>query len=405
MQPKWPESGLDLPIVFEYSSPAKRMLVTHHKTFTELAPHAARWNDLSGEIPFRRWEWLESWWRHYGLDMDGTTREKQLLLLAVREGNKIVGIAPWYIHRLWAEGRTIRWLGSGEVCTEYHSLLCEPGFEERVSNVIAHWLTDQGESAASDVDTGWDVMELGAIEQHDRAMLQLARALEAAGNLVQVTSSKNCWRIELPQQWDEFLGRLSKSHRKQVRRSERRLLRSGRVPVHRASNVGELDRGFDVLVDLHQRRWESIGQWGSFHSHRFLEFHREVIHRLFGLQAADLYWLECDGRPIAAEYHVLGGRTVYAYQSGIAPDHLELEPGRLAVLATIQQAIADRRASYDFLRGDESYKAHWRAKPKAVLDFEVVPARVAARLRRRVITAGQSVRSWIKQGLELTGLR
>jgi CelD/BcsL family acetyltransferase involved in cellulose biosynthesis len=380
------------------------MLVTHHKTFADLVPHAARWNDLARGVPFRRWEWLESWWRHYGLDAAGATSEKQLLLLSVHEGGQIVGIAPWYIHRLWAEGRTIRWLGSGEVCTEYPSLLCEPGYEDRVSDAIACWLTDQSESSP-DVETAWDFMGLGAIEQNDRAMLRLARALQAAGNAVQITSGKNCWQIELPQQWDEFLGRLSKSHRKQIRRSDRRHLKSGEVLVHRASDERELNRGFEILVDLHRRRWENMGQRGSFHSACFCKFHREAIHRLFAARAADLFWLESDGEPIAAEYHLIGGRTVYAYQSGIAPDRLELEPGRLAVVATIQQAIADRREHYDFLRGDEPYKAHWRAKPAAVLDYQVVPARVAARLRRRVITAGQNVRSWIKQGLGLTGLR
>jgi CelD/BcsL family acetyltransferase involved in cellulose biosynthesis len=381
------------------------MLVTHHKTFAELAPHAARWNDLSRGIPFRRWEWLESWWRHYGFDAEAATSDKQLLLLTVHEGDQIVGLAPWYIHRLWADGRTIRWIGSGEVCTEYPSLLCEPGYEDRVTDAIACWLTNESESSSTDADTAWDFMELGAIEQNDRAMSRLARALERAGNAVQVTSGKNCWQIELPEQWDEFLGRLSKSHRKQVRRSDRRLLNSGRVRFHRASNDDELNRGFEFLVDLHQRRWESVGQRGSFHARRFREFHREVIHRLFAARAAELFWLESDGLPIAAEYHLIGGRTMYAYQSGIAPDRLELEPGRLAVLTTIQQAIADRREYYDFLRGDEPYKAHWRAKPKAVLDYQVVPARVAARLRRRVITAGQNIRSWIKQGLGLTGLR
>ncbi len=117
---------------------------------------------------------------------------------------------------------------------------------------------------------------------------------------------------------------------------------------------------------MHQRRWESLGKRGCFRSARFREFHREAATRLLATGDAEVFWLECDGRPIAAEYHLIGDRTVYAYQSGIAPDRLELEPGRLAVLATIREAIDDGRQCYDFLRGDEPYKAHWRASPRDV---------------------------------------
>ena len=36
------------------------------------------------------------------------------------------------------------------------------------------------------------------------------------------------------------------------------------------------------------------------------------------------------------------------------------EPGRLITLASLQLAIAEHRRAFDFLRGDEAYKAHWR---------------------------------------------
>jgi CelD/BcsL family acetyltransferase involved in cellulose biosynthesis len=381
------------------------MLVTCHTTFAELAPHATRWNEFARGVPFRRWEWLESWWRHYGLDGHQPSSEKQLLLLAVHERDELVGIAPWYSHRSWSDGRTIRWLGSGEVCSEYLSLLCSPNFEDRVAETLAAWLTDRSESAADVGGTAWDLLELGGIERQDRAILRLANHLEAAGNSVHIRPGVNCWRIALPSQWDEFLVQLSKSHRKQIRRADQRLFKSGRVSVHRASGEGQLTRAFDILAELHQRRWESLGKSGCFRSSRFLAFHREVVSRLFIVGAADVFWLECDGSPIAAEYHLIGDRTVYAYQSGIAPDRLDLEPGRLAVLATIKQAIDEGHQCYDFLRGDEPYKAHWRANPRATLEVQVVPPRASARIRRGVITASQGVKSWIKQGLELARLR
>jgi hypothetical protein len=34
--------------------------------YDEIASLAETWNALAGDIPFRRWEWLGAWWRHYG---------------------------------------------------------------------------------------------------------------------------------------------------------------------------------------------------------------------------------------------------------------------------------------------------------------------------------------------------
>jgi CelD/BcsL family acetyltransferase involved in cellulose biosynthesis len=228
--------------------------------------------------------------------------------------------------------------------------------------------------------------------------------LTELGNDVYPRAGLSCWRIELPGQWEDFVTRLSKSHRKQVRRAARRLVNRG-VVLHQATTLDELRQGFEILVDLHQRRWESLDEGGCFARPGFTPFHRNASERLFQAGCVDLVWLELDGRPLAAEYHLLGSDVVYAYQSGIDPDRLEQEPGRLAVTATIQRSIERSFRSYDFLRGDEPYKAHWRAAPRPMWEIRVVPPRASARLRHGVSSATDSVKSWIKSGLELAGLR
>ncbi|HEV2972908.1 MAG TPA: hypothetical protein VGY55_23270, partial [Pirellulales bacterium] len=40
--------------------------VVRLSTLGELQPWRMQWNALSQDIPFRRWEWMEGWWRHYG---------------------------------------------------------------------------------------------------------------------------------------------------------------------------------------------------------------------------------------------------------------------------------------------------------------------------------------------------
>jgi CelD/BcsL family acetyltransferase involved in cellulose biosynthesis len=160
-----------------------------------------------------------------------------------------------------------------------------------------------------------------------------------------------------------------------------------------------------MLVELHQRRWQSLGERGRFASPRFLQFHRDCAPKLFDAGCLDLVWLELDGRPLAAEYHLLSVDTAYAYQSGIDPERLDEEPGRMAVMTTIQRQIDLGRRYYDFLRGDEPYKSHWRAVPQPTWEVRVVPRRTAARVRHGVMSATDSVKNWIRSGLELAGLR
>ena len=85
-----------------------------------LAPWSASWNALAAGVPFRSFEWLESWWPAYG---DAADREL-FALAAFDSRGELVGLAPWYVERSASDRRAIRFLGSGEVCSDYLTILC-----------------------------------------------------------------------------------------------------------------------------------------------------------------------------------------------------------------------------------------------------------------------------------------
>ena len=367
-------------------------------TVDELAPLRSAWNALAGGVPFRSFEWLESWWRSYG-ERSG----KELFVLAAFDARRrLVGLAPWYLERGTSQRRVIRFLGSGEVCSDYLSVLCQSGPQDEVTLALADWLC-----AAADPTSErplWDLIELGGVDLNDATVTRLIDHLAARGNLVHRRGRPSCWRVNLPADWGTYLATLSKSHRKQIRRLERNYFQTKRAEVHVVTSTDELARGLEVLVNLHQRRRESLGGRGCFASTRFATFHEETARRLLDSGNLRLVWLDVDGRTVAAEYQVLGDGVVYAYQSGIEPDSLEHEPGRLITMATLEQAVREGRRAFDFLRGDESYKAHWRAQPRATEDIRVVSATRTARLRHNLWLAGDNVKDWIKRSLKRSGV-
>ena len=352
----------------------------------DLAPLAESWNALAAGVPFRSWDWCSIWWRHYGAD------GKWFTPTILDEAGSLAGIAPWCVSRTAGRGRVVRFLGSGEVASDYQSILCRPGREIEVSAALADWLT--GEALGE-----WDLLELIGVDAEDPAVACLAIQLAERGATVHQRDGLNCWRLEFPENWDVYQAGLSKSHRKQMRRLETRYLDTGRAVLRATDSDADFDPAMETLIDLHQRRWQAQGEPGCFASPRFEAFHRQIGRRLLQQGLLRLYRLELDGRPIAADYGFTGGGLLYAYQGGVEPEALEDEPGRLMNVASLRRAMQEGLRGVDFLRGDEPYKAHFRAVPRRSIELRIAAPRSSARLRQSAWTAGENVKRWAKRRL------
>jgi CelD/BcsL family acetyltransferase involved in cellulose biosynthesis len=188
----------------------------------------------------------------------------------------------------------------------------------------------------------------------------------------------------LPTSWDDLLARLSKSRRGKIRAQERRFLESGRAAVKSAEDEATLRQGLDVLHRLHQARRESLGDDGCFTVPRFERFLEDAAGRLQRAGQLRLQWLEVEGQPAAVEFDLLGGDTLYYYQTGMNPDLAEISPGWLLQIASLKAAMADGLAYFDFLRGDEEYKLTWGAEPRPLVQIRIAARRPLARLRQQL---------------------
>lgn len=353
---------------------------------------AGRWDELARQVPFRSFAWLSTWWEHYG---PGETGQEwpRLCILAVRnEAGAVIGFAPWFLSHSLSGGRVLSMLGTGEVFSDYLSILTGPEDEQRVADALADWLCGPGEKL-------WDIIELTGIDFEDRVTNRLVDALERRLLTVYRKMGLATWRLTLPGSWEEYLGRLSKSHRKHIRRLERSAAVDGEVTCHQVERADQLPRTFELFADLHQRRWHSRSKPGCFGSPRFAGFLTDVTPRLFAAGQLRLLWIEQRGRPLAVDYMLVGGDVLYSYQGGVEPERLDLQPGRLALIAALRGAIDQGVRCYDFLRGSEPYKAHFRAEPRPTAAFRIVSQRTTAQLRNQAWQAGQQAKLWLKRNL------
>lgn len=323
----------------------------------------AAWNRLDQGVVFRSLDWVTTWWQHYQ-----RSRRERLHVVVVRDvsrpiDSQVLAIAPWYAEATRARGTVLRWLGSGEVCSDHLTVLCDGEEQRRVAKCLASYLAEAD---------AWNRLELDAIDDQDTMMQLVADELQDHDCRLMRRPEGQYWAIDLPATWDEFLAMQSKSHRKQLRRTDSRVLASGQATWHTVTNTEELNSAWPMFVELHQRRRNSLGERGCFASPRFASFHAAVAHKLLANDQLRLGWVEMDGEPLAVEYHFASPQTIYAYQAGLDPDRVDQNPGRLSCISAIKQAIEGGHKTFDLLRGDETYKAHWRAKPHQTYRLRVL---------------------------------
>lgn len=356
----------------------------------QLRDLAPQWGALAGVIPFCSWQWMETWWRHYR-----DARSRLFTLLVSDDAGELVGIAPWYITRSPRQGRVVRFLGSGEVCSDYLTVLARPELAEPVAERLADWLAGEGAEQ-------WNLLDLKGVEESDRAIRRLGERMAEYGHRVDRQADLSCWRTELADDWEQFLAMLSKSRRARTRVLLRRAFDAGRAVVHEVKTDSELERAFAILIDLHQKRRHSLSQAGCFVSPRFTDFHREMTGRLLADGRLRMLWTELDGRPVAAEYGFVGDGTIYYYLGGFEPELVDESPGWLSLAASLKLAIEQGYRSYDFLRGDESYKASWRATARPLVHVRIVGNQTSARVRYAAWRTCKEIKGWARQLLSRT---
>src|SRR5690606_23655178 len=87
------------------------------------------------------WEWLYTWWLHLAED-------RRLFIICVRRGGRLVAIAPLCLRpcrfRRLLPFRSLEFLGSGQVGSDYLSLILRKGFEDEGLHSIVGCLSESG---------------------------------------------------------------------------------------------------------------------------------------------------------------------------------------------------------------------------------------------------------------------
>jgi CelD/BcsL family acetyltransferase involved in cellulose biosynthesis len=180
--------------------------------------------------------------------------------------------------------------------------------------------------------------------------------------------------------WDSYLAGRSRQLRNQVRRKMRTLQRDHRVRLRRSSTEAEASSDLETLFRLHDARWSDRPDPSAIQAPETRRFHREFALAAQRLGWLRLFLLEVDDEPVAAWYGWrLGDRYSY-YQAGFDPGWSRYSVGFLMLAETVREAIAEGAAEYDFLLGDEAFKARFATGERHGCQVLLAPRVSTARL-------------------------
>jgi CelD/BcsL family acetyltransferase involved in cellulose biosynthesis len=282
---------------------------------------------------------LMAWWRHMR-PPDAAPR-----VVTVREGGRLVGLAPFLVHGGPGGRAALRLFGTPSL-PQRAGILAAPGHEAAVWVQVARALGRSQPRPAVvslervDANASWPRAVARAWPGPGQA--RLLREFRIPGQAVTMRAGS----------WDAWLAARSHNARRDVRRTAKRIEKRDGV-VTRADDAPALDRAIEAFGSLHELRW---GDRSRLWHPEALAMLRDAGGSLLASRRLRLYAIEAEGRVVATLIVFAAGGEAMAWNGAWEPDWGRTRPMMGLFYRAIEDcfALGDRRL--DFGEGEQHYK-------------------------------------------------
>jgi CelD/BcsL family acetyltransferase involved in cellulose biosynthesis len=321
---------------------------------------AAEWNDLLGRsvtnAPFLRHEYLRAWWQTLG---GGEWPQGDLAIVTAHEAGALKGIAPLFFTENHDGRPALMLLGSIEI-SDYLDLIAAPAD-------LPAFVTGLLDFLGSDSRLAWSSLDWCNLPD-DSATLSVLEAESAKrGWTFTREALAPCPHIALPGDFDAYLEGIDKKQRHEIRRKMRRAEESGHVRWYIVTDEANLDGEVEAFLALMANDPEKA----NFLTGVMRTQMKTAVHAAFRAGWLQLAFLEVDGRKACAYLNFDYDNKVWVYNSGLDRQFMEYSPGWVLLGHLLQWANENKRAEFDFMRGDEEYKYRFGAIDRHVLRVEM----------------------------------
>jgi CelD/BcsL family acetyltransferase involved in cellulose biosynthesis len=311
---------------------------------SELGEVEAQWDQLAVacQSPMMSPACVMAWWRHLA---PATARARTVL---VKEGDRLIGIAPFYIDLARRRRRRDLRLPGIEISARLAPLAL-PGRETDVAQgimqAVAH--SDPRPDLIALEGMPLDLNWVSDLQTHSPGRLRAWQYQIHGCPVVTLTAAS----------FDDWLATKNSHFRQNMRRERRKFLAAGGTV--RMSDITTVDTDIKTFMRLHAARWEHRGSSSLLALGAGLPAMLEDMGRTLLSQEAGrfrLQVLEVEGEPISAQLCVAAGGYVVGTVAGWDQRFARLQPGNVGMLASVEEGLTRRDQYFDLGVVDQSYK-------------------------------------------------
>lgn len=326
--------------------------------WNHLLDHAAR------KSAFLRHEFMLAWWEIHGRRLRGAT---PFILIARDRERRLVGLLPLYRGKSREPligVRELRFLGSVHDAPEYLDIIVADNAQ--TPQIIKAML-----NGLKNLRAKYDLLRLTDMAEDALLLAFLPNWATACGGEFRQLPWMVCPHIKISGDFENYLQTVSSNHRANFRRRQRKLNEACQVTMEIAATPAQVEKDFDTLFALHQKRWAQREDTSAFNNETSRLFHRRVAKVMAENNLARIFSLKCDDKTVAALYCFLYGNRLMYYQAGFDIDYESQSVGLVLMGMLLQHCHEQGWSEFDFLRGEEEYKFRWTKTTRATVAGEI----------------------------------
>ena len=303
---------------------------------------ADKWDVIADQgitdTPFQTMAYQQIWWTHLG--------EGDLHTIAVEQDGSLIAVAC-----LNVRGDVVTFNASKEE-TDYLDIIVTEADAAAAWEAIFDCL-------CSDAFPTWQTLDLYNIPAASPSRDLIATEATKRGFSFATERAEVCPVIPLTGDFDTYLSQIDKKQRHEIRRKMRRA-KGAEAEVVIIDESHDLTQAIDDFLDLLQKSTQEKNSW--LNEARTAVFH-DTAKVALAANTLQLMFIEVDGRRAAALFNFAYKGRTWVYNSGLDPNAFgRLSLGVVLSAAAIETATQLGHDSFDFLRGDETYKYRFGAK-------------------------------------------
>ena len=304
---------------------------------------------LKWDLVFTLPAWLSVWWDYFGSEAD-------LYLRSVKEDGRTIGVAPLQIR-----GGTASIIGSLDVC-DYLDLVSMPGKEAPFLNALLDDLSQKGITR----------LNLEPLRPDSTVLTHLVPLARDCGYPVYHSQVDVSIDMELPEDWEQYLQRLDRKQRHELRRKMRNLQKLGETTYRCIEENSVIPEAADSFLKLFP---ESREDKAAFMTDEMEAFFRSLSRSLAEAGIIRYGVLETAGIILAMVMYFDYNGCIYLYNSSYDPEYKSHSVGLISKARCIQDGIQKSKKRFDFLKGPEQYKYYLGGREVPLYNCQVVIGR------------------------------